>query len=62
MAYQREIKFGKTVLIPALLDNCSIPAELGVKKYVDARVGAKGPAEEIAAAVKWHIIKASDGN
>lgn len=44
IAYQRELDLGRTVLIPVLLGDCSIPPELGVKKYVDARVGAKGPA------------------
>jgi hypothetical protein len=58
MAYQREIELGKTVLIPVLLDNCAIPKELNVKKYVDARTGLKRPVDEIASAIKWHASRA----
>lgn len=57
MAYDREIKSRRIVIVPVLIADCSIPPELGIKKYVDGRRSIKKASDELITAIKAHIYE-----
>lgn len=54
LAYQREMETGSIVVLPILLRDCSVPDDLRVKKYLDARGSSKQAAENIVNAINNH--------
>jgi hypothetical protein len=52
MAYQREFEMKRIFALPILIEDCEIPPELHIKKYVDLRRGVKKGVSEIANGIR----------
>ena len=47
LAYSREMKAGDPIVLPVLIDNCEIPQELTIKKYIDLRRATRSRIQEL---------------